>query len=224
MVKTMLEMARQLFPLRNCNLKLSKENINDGKFKVCLEYHLGNCGAPCVGLQSEKDYMKSIDQVKELLKGNIKQVADQLNRFMKQYAEAFRFEEAQLVKTKLDMLEKYRSKSTVVNPRIKNTDVFSIIEENDIAVVNYLRVIDGAIIQAHSLEMKKKMGDKWRIYGAVGWGRAISIGEYDSLEEYAQTLQSPMAMAGYTNYESYNLLEFDETSMKAAIDTLKAAG
>ena len=76
----------------------------------------------------------------------------------------------------------------------------------------------------YALELKKKMGDKWRIYGAVGWGRAISIGEYDSLEEYAQTLQSPMAMAGYTNYESYNLLEFDETSMKAAIDTLKAAG
>jgi len=159
MVKTILELARQLFPLRNCSLNLTEKNIKSEKFKVCLEYHLGNCKAPCVGYQNEKEYMESIEQVRSILKGNIKQVAGNLRILMKKYADAFKFEEAQMLKGKLEILEKYRSKSTIVNPRIRNTDVFSIVEDDGYAFVNYLRVIDGAIVQAHTLEIKKKLNE-----------------------------------------------------------------
>jgi excinuclease ABC subunit C len=159
MVKTILELARQLFPLRNCSLNLTEKNIKSEKFKVCLEYHLGNCKAPCVGYQNEKEYMESIEQVRSILKGNIKQVAGNLRILMKKYADAFKFEEAQMLKGKLEILEKYRSKSTIVNPRIRNADVFSIVEDDGYAFVNYLRVIDGAIVQAHTLEIKKKLNE-----------------------------------------------------------------
>jgi excinuclease ABC subunit C len=159
MVRTILELTRQLFPLRNCGLNLTEKNIESGKFKVCLEYHLGNCKAPCVGYQNEAEYMDSIEQVRNILKGNIKQVAGSLRAIMKKYAVAFKFEEAQMLKEKLDILEKYRSKSTIVNPRIRNTDVFSIVEEDGYAFVNYLKVIDGAIVQAHTLEIKKKLNE-----------------------------------------------------------------
>jgi excinuclease ABC subunit C len=130
MVKTILELARQLFPLRNCSLNLTEKNIKSEKFKVCLEYHLGNCKAPCVGYQNEKEYMESIEQVRSILKGNIKQVAGNLRILMKKYADAFKFEEAQMLKGKLEILEKYRSKSTIVNPRIRNADVFSLLMGN----------------------------------------------------------------------------------------------
>ena len=159
MVKTILELARQLFPMRNCNLMLTRENITEGKFKVCLEYHLGNCKGPCVGYQGEKEYMASIEQVKDILKGNVRQVAENLKKLMKKRAAEFKFEEAQLIKEKLEILDRYRSKSTIVNPRIRNTDVYSIVEEKNHAFVNYLRVIDGAIIQAHTLEIRKKMNE-----------------------------------------------------------------
>ncbi|MFC2111861.1 excinuclease ABC subunit UvrC [Bacteroidota bacterium] len=157
MVRTIIEMARQLFPLRNCRLNLSKENIEKGNYKVCLEFHVGNCKAPCIGLQKEADYENSIEQVKKILSGNIKQVSEYLKTLMKFYAEEFKYEEAQIVKEKLAVLEKYRSKSTIVNPKIKNVDVFSIVEDKGYAFVNYLKVIEGAIVQAHTLEIKKKM-------------------------------------------------------------------
>jgi len=160
MVKTMLELARQLFPLRNCRLNLSQENIRAGKFKVCLEYHLGNCMAPCVGLQGEEDYAEAVDQVKKILGGSINQVSFYLKGLMKKYAEDFRYEEAQVLKEKLEVIEKYRSKSTIVNPKIRNVDVFSLVEENDYAFVNYLRVIDGAVIQAYTVELKKRMDEE----------------------------------------------------------------
>ncbi len=159
MVKTILEMARQLFPIRNCRLNLNRENIDKGKFRVCLEYHIGNCMAPCVGLQEEEEYMHSVDQVKQILKGNIRQVSEHLKNLMKEYSEAFRFEEAQMIKEKLAVLEKYRSKSAIVNPKIRDADVFSIVEEETRAFVNYLRIIEGSVVQAHNLEMRKKMDE-----------------------------------------------------------------
>ncbi len=159
MVKTILEMARTLFPLRNCRHNLSRENIEQGKFKVCLEFHLGNCMAPCVGMQESGDYMNSIEQVKKILEGNIKKVSAYLRKLMNQYAAEFKYEEAQLLKDKLEILDKYRSKSTIVNPKIRNVDVFSFMEEGDYAFVNYLKVIEGAIVQAHTLEMKRKMDE-----------------------------------------------------------------
>ena len=159
MVKTILDLSRQLFPLRNCRHNLLEENIKAEKFKVCLEYHLGNCKAPCVGLQAEDEYLDSIEQIKDILKGNIKQVSIFLKSLMKKYSEDFKFEEAQVIKEKLELLERYRSKSTVVNPRIINLDVFSIIDEEDIAFVNYLKVIEGAVVQAHTVELKKRMNE-----------------------------------------------------------------
>jgi len=160
MVKTLLDLARQLFPLRNCKLNLSQDNIKAGKFKVCLEYHLGNCKAPCIGLQNEKDYDEAVDQVKRILGGSIKQVSLYLKGLMRKYAEEFKYEDAQILKEKLVALEKYKSKSTIVNPKIKNVDVFSMVEEKDYAFVNYLKVIDGAIIQAHTVELKKRMDEE----------------------------------------------------------------
>ncbi len=159
MVRTILDLVRQLYPLRTCKYNLSQENIDSGKLKVCLEYHIGNCKAPCIGLQSMEDYEISLKQVHQILKGNIFQVVSQLKKTMRDYADNQQFEKAQLVKEKIQVLEKYRSKSTIVNPKIKNVDVYSIADEGSKAYVNCLRVVNGAIVQAHTLEMKKKLDE-----------------------------------------------------------------
>ena len=159
MVKTLIEMIRQLFPLRTCKLNLDQEHIDRKKYKVCLEYHMGNCKAPCIGLDKEEDYKIYIEQVHQILKGNIKQVSGQLKIMMKKFSEDYRFEEAQLIKSKIDILDKYRSKSTIVNQKIKNVDVFSIVEDQNYAFVNYLKVVSGAIVQAHTVELKKKLDE-----------------------------------------------------------------
>lgn len=159
MVKTLLEMIRQLFPLRTCKLNLSRENIEKRKYKVCLEYHLGNCKAPCIDLEKEEDYSEYVKQIHLILKGNIKQVSNKLNHLMKKYSAEYKFEEAQLIKSKIEVLDNYRSKSTIVNQRINNVDVFSIVEEGGFAFVNYLKVVSGAIVQAHTVELKKKLNE-----------------------------------------------------------------
>ena len=159
MVRTILDMVRQLYPLRTCKYNLSKENIKNGKFKVCLEYHIGNCKAPCVGLQDEKDYNISVQQVHQILKGNVFQVVGQLKKTMKDFSDNQQFEKAQVIKEKIELLEKYRSKSTIVNPKIKNVDVYSIANEDNKAFVNCLRVVNGGIVQAHTLELKKKLDE-----------------------------------------------------------------
>ena len=159
MVRTILDLIRQLFPLRNCNLNLTEENISAGKFRVCLEYHLGNCLGPCVGAQAAPDYDASVKQIHQILKGNINQVSAYLRDLMKKYSADFEFEQAQKVKEKLDMLRRYQSRSTIVNPKISNTDIYSIAEEKDHACVNYLKVIRGAIVQAHNLEIRKKLDE-----------------------------------------------------------------
>ncbi len=159
MVKVMLDLVRQLYPLRNCNLNLSLENIEKNKFKPCLEYHIGNCLAPCVGLQTEKEYNKSIDQIYKIIKGNIQEVILYLNELMNDYAKNFKYEEAQIIKDKIELLEKYKSKSTVVSPSLNNVDVFNILDDNNFAYVNYLKVVEGRIVQAHTLELKKKLDE-----------------------------------------------------------------
>lgn len=159
MVRTLLDLIRQLFPLRNCNLNLTEENIGAGKFRVCLEYHLGNCLGPCVGYQDEANYNDSVKQIHQILKGNINHVTAHLKGLMKKYSDEFEFEQAQKVKEKLEMLRKYQSRSTIVNPKINNIDVYSISEEKDHAYVNYLKVIRGAIVQAHNLEIRKKLNE-----------------------------------------------------------------
>lgn len=159
LMNTLLDLIHQLYPLRTCKFSLSEKNIRAKKFKVCLEYHLGNCKGPCEGLQAEEDYNESIAEIREIIKGNISNVVSNLRKLMKQYADLLAFEKAQVVKEKLNMLERYQSKSLVVNPRINNVDVFSIISDQESAYVNYLRIINGAIVQAHTIEMKKKLDE-----------------------------------------------------------------
>jgi excinuclease ABC subunit C len=157
MMHTLLDLVRQLFQFRTCHLNLSPENIKAGKFKVCLEYHLGNCLGPCEGKQTEADYQITIEQITQILKGNLHAVMQQLKSIMHQYAAEFAFEKAQIVKVKLDLLEKYQAKSMVVNPAVSNVDIFSIVSDEDAAFVNFLKVVNGAIVQSHTLELKKRL-------------------------------------------------------------------
>ncbi len=159
MMKTVLELISQLYPIRNCKHKLSPQNIKSKKFKVCLEYHLDNCKGPCEGLQSKEDYDKSINEIKEIIKGNINSVKFQLKKFMFNYAKNYEFEKAQIVKEKVELLEKYQSKSIVVNSKINNVDVFSIITNEDLSYSNFLKVIDGAVIQSHTIEIRRKLDE-----------------------------------------------------------------
>jgi len=154
MVKTLISFIRQLYKLRTCSHSLTESNIVAGKFKVCLEYHLGNCKAPCVGRQPEIEYLESINQIRDILKGNISTVIDHLKKMMTKFSKDLHFEEAQVVKDKIDILAKFRSRSTVVSNTIKNVDVFAITQESDNAYVNYLKVIEGAVIQALTIELK----------------------------------------------------------------------
>lgn len=157
MVRTLLELIKKLYPLRSCSYNLAKEKIDSGKYRLCLEYHLGNCLGPCEGLQSQSDYDESIRQVKEILKGNIHTVTGYLKKLMAEYAGEMKFEEAQMIKEKLDILGKYRSRSTVVNPRIKDADVFGAESEQDRLYVNYLKIIRGAVVQTHTIEIRKRI-------------------------------------------------------------------
>ena len=157
LVRTLLEFIHQLYPLRTCSLNLKKENIEKKKFKLCLEYHIGNCLAPCEGFQSEESYEIGINHIKQILKGDIKSVTSILNDRMIYHAENLEFEKAQSVKEKLNLLENYQSKSTIVNTKINNVDVFTIVSDENSAFVNYLKISSGAIIQTHTIELKKKL-------------------------------------------------------------------
>jgi len=154
MVKTLISFIRQLYKLRTCYHNLTESNIKAGKFKVCLEYHLGNCKAPCIGKQIESDYLENIDQIRDILKGNISTVIDHLKKSMARFSAELRFEDAQAVKEKIDIISRFRSKSTVVSNTIKNVDVFGFTQESDNVYVNYLKVVEGAVIQALTIELK----------------------------------------------------------------------
>jgi excinuclease ABC subunit C len=160
MVRTLLNLIRQLYNLRTCPLSLTQQNIAACKFKVCLEYHIGNCKGPCVGLQTEEDYHESILQIKDILRGNIGSVMDHLRSVMNRYASEMRFEEAQGIKEKIDILSRFRSKSSVVSNTIKNVDVFGFTQDGDNAYVNYLKVVEGAVTQAFTLELKAKLEEE----------------------------------------------------------------
>ncbi len=159
MIYTLLELIESLFKLRNCNLVLSDDNIEKKKFRVCLEYHVGNCLGPCEGLQNEQNYADSIQQIKNILKGNINSVINYLQELMQTHASKFEYEKAHQIKEKIDSLENYKSKSVVVNPSIHNVDVFTIIDKGNSGYVNFLKIINGSIIQAHTSELKKKLDE-----------------------------------------------------------------
>lgn len=158
-MNTVLGLIKQLYSLRTCNLNLTEQNIQAGKFKVCLEYHLGNCKAPCVAKETEMEYVNTISEIKEIVKGNVNVVARHLKTLLQQHIEKMEFEKAQLIKEKIDLLEKFQSKSTVVNPSINNVEVFSIITDDKSGYVNFLKVMNGAIMQGHTIEMKKKLDE-----------------------------------------------------------------
>jgi excinuclease ABC subunit C len=166
MVKTLIGFIRQLYKLRTCSHNLTESNIAASKFKVCLEYHLGNCKAPCVAKQTEIDYLENIEQIRNILKGNISTVIDHLKKTMTKYSAELRFEDAQLIKEKIEILSRFRSRSTVVSNTIKNVDVFAITQESDNAYVNYLKVVEGAVIQAITIGLKIRADeDKESILG-----------------------------------------------------------
>jgi len=159
LMNTLLDLIRQLYKVRTCKHYLSEKNIAAGKFKVCLEYHLGNCLGPCEGLQKEEDYDNTLIEIRQIIKGNISNVLLELRNIMQKYAASMEFEKAQVIKEKIELLEKYKAKSMVVNPKIHDVDVFSIITDKDSGYVNYLKVISGAIVQAHTIELKKKLDE-----------------------------------------------------------------
>ena len=158
-VKILLELIRGLYPLRTCNYDLSEEKIQKGKYKVCLEYHLGNCLGPCEAYQSEEDYDRSIKAIKKIVKGNFSDSLQDFKKQMKELAEKQRFEEAQAIKEKIDRLEKYQAKSTVVNPKITDVDVFTIVSDPEFGYVNFLQLKHGAIIRSNTIELKKKLDE-----------------------------------------------------------------
>jgi excinuclease ABC subunit C len=155
--KQIFELVKNLFPIRTCKLNLSQDNIDKDKFKVCLEYHIGNCLGPCVGLQSEEDYNRSIEQVKNILNGKFKPVKDYIKEEMARLAEELKYEQAALMKEKLSLFAEYQAKSTVVSQTINDVDVFSIDSNDEWAYVNYMKVLNGAVINTDTIEVKMNL-------------------------------------------------------------------
>jgi excinuclease ABC subunit C len=159
-VRELIDFIRQTIPLRSCKLNLTEANIKKNKFKVCLEYHLGNCKGPCEGLQTEVTYTESLQQVKNLLKGNLTPVLQQFTNEMKEEAALLRFEKAAVLKKKIEHLENYQSKSVIVSRHLGTLDVFSVLKEGDIAFVNYLMVQNGTIVQTHTIQLKTHLEEE----------------------------------------------------------------
>lgn len=157
--KILLSLFREIYTFRTCNYDLSQEKIQSGKYKVCLEYHLGNCLGACEGLQTEKDYAQMVDNARQILKGNFKEANVYLEQKMHEFAQELEFEKAQKIKEKLDVLSNYQAKSTVVHPSINNVDVYSVVADESYAYVNFFNIANGAIIRSHTTEIKKKLDE-----------------------------------------------------------------
>lgn len=156
-IYTILDMIKELYPLRTCNFDLTPTNIRAGKFKVCLEYHIGNCKGPCEGHETLENYQNHVDRIREILKGNFKESLRDFRKQMQEFAADMEFEKAQYIKNKIEVLENYQSRSMVANPKITNVDVFSIVSDEAAAYVNYLQIAHGSVIRSHTLELKKKL-------------------------------------------------------------------
>ena len=158
-VRVLLYLIKELYPLRTCNYDLSHQNINEGKYKVCLEYHLKNCKGACEALETEANYASSMKEIRNIIKGNFKESIEKFEKMMFSFAQNMQFEEAQKIKDKLHLLSNYQSKSTIVNPSINNVDVFSIISDETHGYANFLKISNGSIIQSHTIEIKKKLDE-----------------------------------------------------------------
>ncbi len=159
-VYALLDLIRDLFDLRSCSYDLSEDKVSSGRYKVCLEYHIKNCKGPCEALESESDYQQKINAIKQILKGNFKMSLGHFENLMQAYAARLDFEMAQQIKLKIEALQNYQSKSTIVSPKISNVDVFSIISDESYAYVNFLQLSLGSIVRSHTMEIKKKMDEK----------------------------------------------------------------
>ena len=160
MIRELLLFIKQMIPLRTCKLALTDNNINRGKFKVCLEYHLGNCKGPCEGLQDKDDYQEGIQQIKDIVKGNLSAIIQQFKGEMQEYAAALQFEKAEMMKKKIENLQNYQSRSVVISHHLSSMDVFSILKEDDTAYINYLMVQNGTIIQTHTIKVEAKIEEQ----------------------------------------------------------------
>ena len=158
-VRILLDLIKELYSLRTCKYDLSAQKINEGKYKVCLEYHLGNCNGACEGLETEAHYNQSIKEIKNIIKGNFKESLDRFKQMMLDFAANMEFEKAQQIKEKLERLNSYQAKSTIVNPSINNVDVFSVISDESHGYLNFLKLSNGSIIQSHTTEIKKKLDE-----------------------------------------------------------------
>jgi excinuclease ABC subunit C len=159
MTNALLSLIRELYQLRTCKFDLSQYNIESGKFKLCLDYHIGKCKGPCDGIQTESNYMEDISSIRQVIRGDFAEAIKHFNSLMMTYAENMEFEEAQSIKEKVELLQNYQVKSTVVNSKINNVDVFSIISDEQYGYVNFLKIMNGAIVQSHTMEMKKKLNE-----------------------------------------------------------------
>ena len=156
-VRALLDLIKSVYPLRTCNYDLSEEKIQAGKYKLCLEYHLGNCLGPCEGLQDEESYQRQVDDIRQIIRGNFKSSLQYFKKQMKQLAAEMQFEQAQRMKEKIQVLENYQSKSTVVHPKISDVDVFSIVSDATHAYVNYMQISHGLVVRSHTMEIRKKL-------------------------------------------------------------------
>ncbi|MBS1535460.1 MAG: excinuclease ABC subunit UvrC [Bacteroidetes bacterium] len=158
-VNTILELIKELYPLRTCNYDLNEQNIQNHKFKVCLEFHIGNCKGPCEGYESLENYQEQVEAIRQILKGNFKDSLRNFKKKMTDLAADMQFEAAQIIKEKIEVLENYQSRSTIVNPKINNVDVFSIVSDEGAAYINFLQIAHGSIIRSHTTEIKKKLDE-----------------------------------------------------------------
>lgn len=159
-VRTLLEFVRHLFQIRTCSLPLNRKAIEDGRFKVCLEYHLGNCKAPCIGLVGEEEYNEQISRIRDIIRGDVSSVTGHLEALMRKYARELNFEEAQKIKEKLELIARYRSKSVVVNTSVKNVDVFGCSQDESSMFITYMKVVEGAVVQTYSIELKIRLEEE----------------------------------------------------------------
>ncbi len=159
LIKTLLELFRRMYPIRTCNLKLTSQNIKADKFRPCLEFQMGNCMAPCIGNQNEEDYNINIESIINILKGNTNAVKNELKTRMNEASKSFKFEEAQVYKNKIEVIERFQSRTTIVNQRYKDLDVFSIYSKLPFSYVNFIKIVNGSIIQSHNIELKMGLNE-----------------------------------------------------------------
>ena len=217
--KTLLEMLRQLYPIRNCKLILKEENINNGHYRPCLEYHIGNCKAPCDGSIDEEEYREMIHNVKKVIKGNINEVLRDMKSQMMAHAAKLEFEQAQVIKDKYDLLENYHAKSVVCSNTIFDMEVFSFDDTGASFYVNYMKIVEGAIIQSHSIEMKRKLDETPEELLSIAIIEIHQMMESNNIKEILVPIELDIKIEGVRftvpqRGEKYEILELSRRNAK----------